>query len=76
MKQKTMDHELMTRINKEAQEKEQRKFEHAKAAAARLEAKRKVRQWQNFQRSVHSWGWSACRSKYIYRQYIITLEDI
>lgn len=37
-----MDHELMTRINKEAQEKEQRKFEHAKVAVARLETKRKV----------------------------------
>lgn len=43
MKQKTMDHELMTRINKEAQEKEQRKFEDAKAAVARLETKRKVK---------------------------------
>lgn len=42
MKQKTMDHELMTRINKEAQEAEQRKFEHAKAAVARLDSKRKV----------------------------------
>ena len=45
MKQKTMDHELMTRITKEAQEKEQRKFEHAKAVVARLEAKRKARRW-------------------------------
>lgn len=43
MKQKTMDHELMARFNKEAQEAEKQKFEKAKVAVARLENKRKVR---------------------------------
>lgn len=42
MKQKTMDHELMARLNREAQEDESKRFEEAKAKVARLENKRKV----------------------------------
>ena len=60
-----MDHELMTRINQEAHEKEQRKFEHAKAAVARLETKRKVRLVRRrlpfFE--VKLWDRPACQSK-------------
>ena len=42
MKQKTMDHELMARLNRESQEAEKRRFEQAKINIKRLENKRKV----------------------------------
>lgn len=42
MKQKTMDHELMARLNRERQEAEKRRFEQAKISVKRLETKRKV----------------------------------
>lgn len=42
MKQKTMDQELMTTLNREAQGEEKRRFEKAKLEVARLENKRKV----------------------------------
>ena len=42
MKQKTMDHEFMARLNKERQEKEKRRFEQANISVKRLESKRKV----------------------------------
>lgn len=42
MKQKTMDHELMARLNRERQEAEKRRFEEANISIKRLENKRKV----------------------------------
>eukprot|EP00904_Undaria_pinnatifida_P005541 jgi/Undpi1/2116/HiC_scaffold_12.g05502.m1 len=42
MKQKTMDHEFMARLNKERQEKEKRRFEQANISVKRLESKRKI----------------------------------
>lgn len=42
MKQKTMDQELMATLNREAQEDERRRFEHARIAVGRLENMRKV----------------------------------
>lgn len=42
MKQKTMDQELMATINREAQEREKRRFENARVAVDKLANKRKV----------------------------------
>lgn len=46
-----MDHELMAKLTKEAQEEEKRKFANAEAAVARLDKKQNVRVLHSFEAS-------------------------
>ena len=62
MKQKTMDHELMARLNRERQDAEKRRFEQAKISVKRLESKRKVQKYWNISYDTPNYSrWEALR---------------